>query len=302
MSDAVMHYIDTMSDGSEIVHYEHPGIPLYIHTGLLSVYPGRRARCHWHDDIELMLILSGDMNYYVNGEIVPLHTGDAILVNARQMHYGYAYNNSDSSFICILFHPSLLSSCPSLEKKLIDPFLSRTELPYLYLDSAQKKTQNIRNDILRMWNLKDSADPYYELRVISILYDMWADLCSMTADTTGDPAHASSSDVLILRRMVTYIHDHYRESIALSDIAAAGNICNSKCCAVFKSEIHQSPFDFLNTYRLQLSADLLKQTDHSVTDIATDCGFNHLSYYSKLFLRYFGCTPREYRSRNKDQH
>lgn len=46
-----------------------------------------------------------------------------------------------------------------------------------------------------------------------------------------------------------------------------------------------------------LWAILLKNTNRSITHIALSCGFNHLSYYSRLFLRTFGCTPGEYRKR-----
>lgn len=41
-----MKMIDMMPDGSEIIHYDKPGIPLYIQTGELSSYPNKRALCH----------------------------------------------------------------------------------------------------------------------------------------------------------------------------------------------------------------------------------------------------------------
>lgn len=54
----------------------------------------------------------------------------------------------------------------------------------------------------------------------------------------------------------------------------------------------------MNTYRLEVSAYLLRNTDKSITQIAVDCGFNHLSYFSQQFIRHFKCTPREYRHNN----
>uniref|UniRef100_UPI000B0A6E20 helix-turn-helix transcriptional regulator n=1 Tax=Clostridium sp. NkU-1 TaxID=1095009 RepID=UPI000B0A6E20 len=53
---------------------------------------------------------------------------------------------------------------------------------------------------------------------------------------------------------------------------------------------------FLNSYRLEVSRGLLKDTADSITQVALACGFNHLSYYSKLFLRSYGCTPSQYRN------
>ena len=82
-----------MQDASEIVRYDEVGIPLYIREGLLSSYPDHRALCHWHEDIEWVQIRSGQMNYYINGKRVLLNAGEAIIVNSRQMHYGYSENS-----------------------------------------------------------------------------------------------------------------------------------------------------------------------------------------------------------------
>ena len=91
-----------MRDASEIVRYDEVGIPLSIREGLLSAYPNHRALCHWHEDIEWVYIRSGQMNYYMNGKRVLLNTGEALMVNSRQMHYGYSENGQDCDFIRIL--------------------------------------------------------------------------------------------------------------------------------------------------------------------------------------------------------
>lgn len=64
---------------------------------------------------------------------------------------------------------------------------------------------------------------------------------------------------------------------------------------MFRRYLGQSPVDFLNEYRLRFSGHLLRSTELPVTEIALSCGFNHLSYFSKLFTERFGCPPREYR-------
>lgn len=97
--------------------------------------------------------------------------------------------------------------------------------------------------------------------------------------------------------MVSFIHRHYTEKLSLASIAASGSVCRSKCCALFKRYMRQSPIDFLNCYRLEVSRGLLENTSMSITQIATSCGFNHLSYYSRLFLRNYGCTPGDYRKK-----
>ena len=85
--------------------------------------------------------------------------------------------------------------------------------------------------------------------------------------------------------MVSYIFQNYSGRITLDDIAAAGNVSRSKCCRIFRDRLQQTPIDFLNQYRLQVSRRLLLEDGLSVTEAATACGFGHLSYFSKLFLK-----------------
>ena len=77
-----------MQDASEIVHYDNPGVPLYIRTGILSNYPDMKALCHWHEDIELIYVIEGEMNYRINDRDILLKEKDCLVVNSRQLHYG----------------------------------------------------------------------------------------------------------------------------------------------------------------------------------------------------------------------
>jgi AraC family transcriptional regulator, melibiose operon regulatory protein len=71
------------SDASENVAYNNPDFPAYIKKGQLSNYPDFRAVSHWHDDLEFILILEGQMSYDVNGQKISLQTGEGIFVNSR---------------------------------------------------------------------------------------------------------------------------------------------------------------------------------------------------------------------------
>lgn len=287
--------LDLMPDNSEIVHYDTPGIPIYVRTDVLSSYIGKKAQCHWHDDLELIYILDGRMNYYVNGETIKLNKNEGVIVNAREMHYGYSVNNEDCTFICVLFHPSLLSSCKKIFQQFVAPLLERKAFNYIHLDPLENT--EILEQILKIWRFKESHSTCYEVDIIGTLFHLWSSISQLSKDfrNYNGAGENLTSDVLALRHMVSHIHSHYKEPISLESIANSANICKSKCCNVFKSQVGQSPIEFLNHYRLNVSGDLLKNTTMSISEIAFECGFNHLSYYSKIFLRCYGCTPTEYR-------
>lgn len=277
-----------MPDASEIVSYDTVGISLYIQTDQLSTYPDMRALCHWHEDIELIRIQEGHMNYFVNGRKILLHENDCIMINARQMHYGYSSNQQKCVFTCILFHPQLLAENTLLYQKYVLPIIENSHLEYLFLHEEATA-------IDRIVQIKEEALPGYEMEAIGILHILWSNLLRRNPLLSASETTKDYSDLTIQKDMVSFINQHYSEKLSLADIAAAGNVCRSKCCSIFKYYLQQSPIDFLNYYRLEVSCHLLKNTTRPITEIATICGFNHLSYYSKLFLRSYGHTPSEYR-------
>lgn len=116
---------ELMPDSSEVVPYDHARIPLYIRAAHLASYYNMCAPCHWHDDIEWIYIITGKMRYYVNGKRLILNEGDSVMVNARQMHYGYAFEQQDCYFLCILFHPSLFGNNQILQEKYFLPFFRK---------------------------------------------------------------------------------------------------------------------------------------------------------------------------------
>ncbi|WP_148411448.1 AraC family transcriptional regulator [Murimonas intestini] len=290
-----MKELEIMKDDSEIVHYDRSGVPLYIRNARLSSYPNMRALCHWHEDLEFIRVFSGKMNYYVNGKSILLNENDCLMVNVRQMHYGYASDKTDCDFACILFHPNLFTGNKSLYQDYILPILNNQNLEYLHFTPDETGFPDVLQLLDRIISLKEQSVPGYEMEVIGIMHAFWNRILQHPEIIPPASSDKDRSDLAIQKNMVSYIYQHFSEKISLTDIAAAGNICRNKCCVIFRHYLQQSPIEFLNSYRLKVSCGLLKETADSITRIALSCGFNHLSYYSKLFLQNYGCTPSEYR-------
>lgn len=291
-----------MRDASEIVRYDEVGIPLSIREGLLSAYPNHRALCHWHEDIEWVYIRSGQMNYYMNGKRVLLNTGEALMVNSRQMHYGYSENGQDCDFIRILCYPKIFITNSVLYQSYIAPVLSNPSLEYLHLKPEFPEDAEALQLLPEILRIKKEHPAAYEIEAAALLSLLW---CRLLRSHPMMPNEAAAKpkepDLLVQRDMVSYIYSHYSESINLDEIAAAGKVCRNKCCQIFRRYLNQSPIDFLNHYRLEVSCHLLNNTKLSIAEICTACGFNHQSYYSKIFLRTYSCSPRDFRKRTEEK-
>ncbi len=285
-----------MPDASEIVHYDRQDFPVYIKDDDLSEYPGGKALCHWHEDIELICIIEGMMNYYVNGKTILLTGQDCLIVNSRQLHYGHSHLRQGCRFICVRFHPRILGSSPAVFKDYVAPFTDNHRIEYLHYPADSPNHKCIRESIIRMLSLKTGQEAAFELDITSTLYSLWRTLFCQCRDILTKDTVTDDSDLALQKKMVSYIYEHYQEPLTLGQISAFANISRSKCCLIFQQYLQQPPIDFLNKYRLEVSRNLLATTSSSITEIALSCGFNHLSYYSKIFFREYGCTPTRYRN------
>ena len=98
-----------------------------------------------------------------------------------------------------------------------------------------------------------------------------------------------------MKAVLEYIEAHYNADISLGDLASIIGMNPKYFCKFFASLTHQTPMDYVSFYRVEHAAYLLDSTDLSVTAIGSECGFSESSYFSKVFKKYMGITPKEYR-------
>jgi len=292
-------HLSVMQDSSEIVHYDTMGIPLYIRMGQLSDFPKYRAICHWHDDLEFIWVHSGHMFYYINGIRILLKPGDCLFINARQMHFGYGEQNQECMFLCILVQPTLMSGNHVLYQKYFQPIVENPENSFLHLSNHDGELCfQMQETLEAIWQSKRRASAGYELQALSFLNGLWVTL--LQKKVFAERKIPVLADLSIQQNMTAYIYSHYTEPVSLEEIASSGNVCRSRCCSLFKKYTKESPIQFLNHYRLEVSCHLLVSTEMSITDIALACGFHHPSYYTHRFHQRYQCTPREYQQANRD--
>ena len=286
--------INILQNAAEVIQYDTLDIPYAIQSRKLSNFTDMRALCHWHDDLEFLYLFDGEMMYDVNGKILHLEAGDVVIVNSHQMHFGYSYQEKECIFTCMLFHPDLLKANIFMYQKYVKPIISASALEYWYFPAKDERGDFIRTNIKNLFDAYQTGH-LSDYSIVGTFFLFWNELYRHSDPKLYINPTSQNPDIHLQKKMITYITAHYSENIELEDIAAAGNIGRSKCCQIFKTYMQQSPIAYLNAYRMEISCTLLRDTSYSVTSIATSCGFNHLSYFSKIFLQKFGCTPKEYR-------
>jgi two-component system, response regulator YesN len=99
----------------------------------------------------------------------------------------------------------------------------------------------------------------------------------------------------IIKKAIHYIAKNFSRNITLEDVAKEVHLNPSYFSSFFKQSTGSSFKEYLNMIRIEESKRLLANTDYSVIDIAVATGFDTQSYFSKVFKKYTGLTPRQYR-------
>ncbi|WP_046173570.1 AraC family transcriptional regulator [Domibacillus indicus] len=284
--------LDVLENSSEIVHYDSGNMPIRTKRSWLSYFQNLSAVCHWHDDVEFIVILQGEMTYFVNGEKYLLQKGMGIFVNSGQLHYGFSESGKDCEFLVLLFHPELISANAHIESEYVLPFIHNHNCPLIVFDPhIPWKMESIQfiKDIFDVCQRKEKG---YELSVQSLLYSFWLVLYKNAMHTDNRIKKIGFTE---LKAMIGFIQVNYSKKVSLEKISQAGAVSRSKCCQLFKDKLQMSPIQYLNKFRLEKSMELLQDPSLSILEVAHDSGFSGASYYTELFHREIGVTPSEFR-------
>ena len=109
----------------------------------------------------------------------------------------------------------------------------------------------------------------------------------------GDILPQPTSEVV--KRALAYIHENYGRPVRRAELAAAGGICESYLSTIFHQEMGLAPWEYLTRFRIQIAKEALSGSDDSVTQIAGRVGFDDPGYFCRVFRRYVGQSPQNYR-------
>ena len=295
MNDKATYCSTINMDFSETVAYNNPLFPAYIMYDFLSSYPDYSAVSHWHKDLEFIVVRKGSMTYNVNGELIELTEGSGIMVNSRQLHYGFSAEHRECEFICTLLSPELLSGNEWFYQNYIEPVTENSLYPYLYL--GKKEWEKSLLEKLDRLYLTFSVQPEEDFNYF-ILLDEFLSIMKILFENLDTENHAKtkeSNELTSLKSMITYIEEHFAQRITLENIALSGTCCKSRCSLLFKKYLRETPMTYIAKLRLRKSLTALLDSDKSITDIAYEYGFCGASYYCETFQKYYGISPLKYR-------
>lgn len=98
--------------------------------------------------------------------------------------------------------------------------------------------------------------------------------------------------------ILTFIRNHLSAKLSVKDLSKRAYMSETQFYQAFKNELGYSPVEFINRERLKLAASLLQNSRASIGEISTRCGYNSVSYFTRIFKRFYRQSPTSYRQKN----
>ena len=281
-------------------HFPPGALPLKV----LKLDPQNTVGLHAHDFHELVLVVAGEGRHITPAESYTLSAGDIFLIKPGNPH-GYAVEH-DFALYNILYFPEKLklplfdlANEPGFRAFFeLEPELRRQFGFRKHFRLGKTPLEELALIVERMRHELDSADPGHEFRAVSLfmrLIERISRLCSSSA------LYRENDELFRLSEVVSFLDRHRREPLTVKALSERAAMSPATLNRAFRRAVGKSPLNYLNDLRLSEAELLLRDNPKlPVATVASECGFADSNYFSRLFKKRNGCTPRDYRRNHRD--
>jgi AraC-like DNA-binding protein/uncharacterized cupin superfamily protein len=273
-----------------------PSFPFHLWDAPIKNFP-----FHWHELLEIIYILEGNISISVGGEKIQTQKGDIVIINSNTIH-GF-FNGEPGTLVAIfqfglgLFDKSLVDLRDRAVQKLVFDrkiFVSRTEEKKLH-QKLERLLLNIRQEYYK-------KEEGFCLAIKSGLYKF-----ALVFLRELPPVASASKETAklnhnrrILERVFSYIHGNYGNTgITLERAAEVAALSKFHFSRFFRDQTGQTFHIYLSQVRINQAKELLIESDLSITEIAYICGLSSVKTFNRLFKTFTDVSPSTYRSGKK---
>lgn len=254
---------------------------------------------HWHNEMELIYIKKGngivsiDLNYH------SVSQGDLVIVYPGRIHSITNSDNSRLEYENIIFNINMLlpKECDSNTFEYFGHINNSDNNMTYIIRPADLHYREIISFIDEADKVCETFPAGFELKIRSCLYSFFFALHTYYSYTGGSEVSGSLfiDKMNKLKLIIRYIENNYTHAVSIHDIADECHFSESHFMKFFKQCTGTSFISYLNDYRLLIASRMLTSTDLSVTQIASECGFDNISYFNRCFKKKYGTAPSKMR-------
>ena len=260
-----------------------------VHRYIASCIPA-----HWHQELELFFLVSGNVCIGIGDEFHEVKAGEGCFINTGVLHSFTGNTSSPCIFRSFVFDSNIVGGAPGsvFDAVYIRPLLE-SGISFLKFEKDSGDTTFFQHfDQTFLACVSEKAG--YEFQVRSSLSDILFFITQKSRLATSRTLETVQETRI--KQMLCWIDENIRADITLKAIADTAGIFPRECQRIFSQYLHRSPMEYLQWKRILAAAEKLASTKEPVTTIALTYGFSSPSYFSKKFKCFVGSTPSEYRA------
>jgi AraC-like DNA-binding protein len=254
---------------------------------------------HTHKDFsELVIVMKGSAKHVVDNEKFHIETGDVFVISNDTAH---GYEDTENFRICNIMYRSdyLLSADYDIKKNAGFHALFVLE-PYFTKEHGFKSRLMLTpKDFVKIHLLTDIMLNEYETRIDgwkTLLEASFITLVVTLARLYSFGNGSEKIDIINIAKSVSFIESHYTEDISIDLLAEISHYSSRNFARLFNETYHTTPLNYILSLRTRRACSLLKETGLPISDIALQCGFSDSNYFSRIFKKRTGFTPKQFRA------
>ena len=278
----------TDSTKRELEAHGSISFPIAIYNEDLSI---EKVGVHWHEELEFIVVTEGLLIVHIDTEEVTLNVGEAIFINSGHLHSA----EGNSKLKSLVFHHSLVGPENSVFfQEIIFPFIDNEKLSYLIMNNKSAWQDEVIKKMMKAYDciLNESYDYQNEAR---FYITRALRLINENNKTTQIIKKHDEITYKRIKQVLHYIDDNLSEEITIDELSKLIAVSESVLLKSFKQTVGTSPINYVQKKRIDKARYLIITTDKKISDIASECGFNDMSYFAKQFKKLVGVNPKEYK-------
>lgn len=263
-------------DTFEVFHYREP------RPGIVEV--------HHHDFYEIYYLLAGEVEYWVDGRVYRMKTGDLLLINPMELHRPMVKEGSVYERIVLWIRKDFLEKIHSRDGALSDCF--RLDIPNLISPGNRERSALTARmgDLVREYYSKDYGG---KLSAYGLFLQLMVQINRLVLRGKGREAQKQTFSPLV-EKALQYIGENAGRNLTLEEIASACYVSKYHLSHTFAREMDLSVYRYVMLRRL-LHARQLLLAGEPAGQVSAACGFSDYTSFYRAFKAEYGISPREFK-------
>lgn len=252
---------------------------------------------HRHGFTELVIVIDGTGEHLFDDERFPIAASDVFVIDQDHAH-GYDRTRA-LRIVNVLFQERyLIAAAPTLQTMPgyqafvhLEP-MSRKNLGFAgRLKLAPEAMTEVRDLVSRIsYELKTRSGGYVSMAT-ALLVELLVSLCRAYTESDSE----THRDLLDIGRVIGYIENNFRQDLPMEELTRLVAMSERSLLRKFRGASGTSPRQYHVRVRISHASRLLRTSNLSVTDIASEVGFDDSSYFSRRFRQIHGMSPTAFR-------